>query len=104
MLGTFFERRSTFKDASLDCYSVELINSRLFMFVYDFRNPTGKYHIQVCTTTPCWLRGSDEVLNCIKSKLKIDVGQTTADGKFTLSEVECLGACVNAPMLSLIHI
>jgi len=64
------------------------------------RNPTGKYHLQVCTTTPCWLRGSDEVLNCIKSKLNIKVGETTKDGMFTLSEVECLGACVNAPMLS----
>ncbi|KAK7573717.1 hypothetical protein V9T40_010908 [Parthenolecanium corni] len=63
------------------------------------RNPTGKYHIQICTTTPCWLRGSDEVLNCIKSKLNINVGETTPDGKFTLSEVECLGACVNAPMI-----
>ncbi|XP_065204242.1 probable NADH dehydrogenase [ubiquinone] flavoprotein 2, mitochondrial [Planococcus citri] len=63
------------------------------------RNPTGKYHVQVCTTTPCWLRGSDEILNCIKSKLNIEVGQTTKDGKFTLSEVECLGACVNAPMI-----
>ncbi|XKL69570.1 hypothetical protein PGB90_007339 [Kerria lacca] len=65
------------------------------------RNPTGKYHIQICTTTPCWLRGSDEILNCIKSKLNIDVGQISEDGKFSLSEVECLGACVNAPMIQI---
>jgi NADH dehydrogenase (ubiquinone) flavoprotein 2 len=64
------------------------------------RNPTGKYHIQVCTTTPCWLRNSDDILNCIKNKLGIKVGETTKDGKFTLSEVECLGACVNAPMIA----
>jgi len=63
------------------------------------RKPVGKYHVQVCTTTPCWLRGSDDVLNCIKKELNINVGDTTKDGLFTLSEVECLGACVNAPMI-----
>uniref|UniRef100_A0A1B6FPB4 NADH dehydrogenase [ubiquinone] flavoprotein 2, mitochondrial n=1 Tax=Cuerna arida TaxID=1464854 RepID=A0A1B6FPB4_9HEMI len=65
------------------------------------RKPTGKYHVQVCTTTPCWLRGSDEILECIKSKLNIDVGETSSDCQFTLSEVECLGACVNAPMVQI---
>jgi len=64
------------------------------------RNPTGKYHIQICTTTPCWLRDSDSILNCIKKQLDIKVGETTKDGLFTLSEVECLGACVNAPMVA----
>lgn len=53
----------------------------------------------MCTTTPCWLRGSDDILNTIKSKLGIEVGGTTCDGLFSLSEVECLGACVNAPMI-----
>lgn len=57
--------------------------------------------MQVCTTTPCWLRGSDEILNTIKKELQIEVGQTTSDGLFTLSEVECLGACVNAPMIQI---
>ncbi|XP_075224015.1 NADH dehydrogenase ubiquinone [Lycorma delicatula] len=65
------------------------------------RNPTGKYHIQVCTTTPCWLRGSDEILNIIKEKLNLEVGETSSDMKYTLSEVECLGACVNAPMVQI---
>ncbi|KAG8247561.1 NADH dehydrogenase flavo-protein subunit 2 [Homalodisca vitripennis] len=65
------------------------------------RKPTGKYHVQVCTTTPCWLRGSDEILECVKSKLNIDVGETSSDCQFTLSEVECLGACVNAPMVQI---
>lgn len=61
----------------------------------------GKYHLQVCTTTPCWLRGSDDVLKTIMKKLDIEVGQTTSDKMFTLSEVECLGACVNAPMIQI---
>ena len=65
------------------------------------RKPTGKYHIQVCTTTPCWLRGSDEVLNVCKNKLKIGVGEMTKDKMFSISEVECLGACVNAPMMAI---
>ena len=65
------------------------------------RNPIGKYHIQVCTTTPCWLRNSDGILKKIEEKLGIHVGQTTPDGMFTLAEAECLGACVNAPMLSI---
>lgn len=65
------------------------------------RKPTGTYHVQVCTTTPCWLRGSDEILECVKSKLNIGVGETTKDGQFTISEVECLGACVNAPMVQI---
>ncbi|KAJ8950434.1 hypothetical protein NQ318_003712 [Aromia moschata] len=63
------------------------------------RTFTGKYHVQVCTTTPCWLRGSDDVLEAVKENLGLEVGQTTGDGLFTLSEVECLGACVNAPMM-----
>ena len=63
------------------------------------RNPTGKYHVQVCTTTPCWLRGSDEILDACKNKLNIGVGEMSKDKMFTLSEVECLGACVNAPMV-----
>ncbi|KAI5695047.1 hypothetical protein M8J76_007176 [Diaphorina citri] len=65
------------------------------------RKPIGKYHLQLCTTTPCWLRNSDAILEVIKKKCNIDVGETSEDGLFTLSEVECLGACVNAPMLSI---
>ncbi|HVJ51265.1 MAG TPA: NADH-quinone oxidoreductase subunit NuoE [Aliidongia sp.] len=61
--------------------------------------PVGKYLLQVCTTTPCWLRGSDEVVETCRRKLGIDIGGTTADGKFSMIEVECLGACVNAPIL-----
>ena len=62
--------------------------------------PVGRYHVQVCGTTPCMLRGSDDVLDaCYKKGLK--KGQTTSDGLFTLTEVECLGACVNAPMVQI---
>ncbi|TZG26161.1 complex I 24 kDa subunit family protein [Sphingomonas montanisoli] len=62
--------------------------------------PVGRYHVQVCGTTPCMLRGSDDVLDaCYKKGMK--KGATTADGLFTLTEVECLGACANAPMVQI---
>jgi NADH-quinone oxidoreductase E subunit len=63
--------------------------------------PVGKHLLQVCTTTPCWLRGSDDIMHACKKKLGVDVGQTTPDNQFTLVEVECLGACVNAPMVQI---
>jgi NADH-quinone oxidoreductase subunit E len=62
--------------------------------------PVGRYHVQVCGTTPCMLRGSDEVLEaCYDRGLR--KGHTTEDGLFTLTEVECLGACANAPMVQI---
>ncbi|HUE19875.1 MAG TPA: NADH-quinone oxidoreductase subunit NuoE [Stellaceae bacterium] len=61
--------------------------------------PVGKHFFQICTTTPCWLRGSDEIVDTCKKKLGIGIGQTTPDGQFSLLEVECLGACVNAPVI-----
>ena len=61
--------------------------------------PVGKYFLQACTTTPCWLRGSDEMMRCIKDRYDISSGQTSSCGRFSLLEVECLGACVNAPIL-----
>lgn len=63
--------------------------------------PVGKHHVQVCTTTPCWLRGSDDILTACKKNLGIDVGEVTKDGEFSLIEVECMGACVNAPMVQI---
>lgn len=65
------------------------------------RRPVGQYHLQVCTTTPCWLRGSADVVKVIQDKLGIGLGEVTADGKFSLCEVECLGACVNAPVVQI---
>jgi NADH-quinone oxidoreductase subunit E len=62
--------------------------------------PVGRFHVQVCGTTPCMLRGSDDVLEACKSK-GLKKGGTTADGLFTLAEVECLGACANAPMVQI---
>ncbi|MFQ5953879.1 MAG: NADH-quinone oxidoreductase subunit NuoE [Kiloniellales bacterium] len=61
--------------------------------------PVGRHLVNVCTTTPCWLRGSDDIVRACEQTLGIELGETTADGKFTLGEVECLGACVNAPVL-----
>jgi len=63
--------------------------------------PVGQHVIQVCTTTPCWLRGSEAVVEACCRKLGIGLGETTADGKFTLREVECLGACANAPVVQI---
>jgi NADH-quinone oxidoreductase E subunit len=67
------------------------------------QKPVGKFHIQVCGTTPCWLRGSEKIMRICKKKLGIEKGETTADGLFTLSEVECLGGCANAPVVQINH-
>ena len=65
--------------------------------------PVGQHVIGVCTTTPCWLRGSDSVVQACERHLGIHCGETTPDGRFTLKEVECLGACVNAPMAQIVN-
>lgn len=62
--------------------------------------PVGRYHVQVCGTTPCMLAGSDDVIAACKNK-GLNKGRTTPDGLFTLTEVECLGACANAPMVQI---
>jgi len=62
--------------------------------------PVGRYHVQVCGTTPCMLRGSDDVLAACKNRGLVK-GGTTPDGMFTLTEVECLGTCANAPMVQI---
>jgi NADH-quinone oxidoreductase subunit E len=62
--------------------------------------PVGRYHVQVCGTTPCMLRGSDDVFQACKDK-GLKKGHTTADGLFTLTEVECMGTCANAPMIQI---
>ncbi len=61
--------------------------------------PVGEHMVRVCTTTPCMLRGSTDILEACKGELGVEIGGTTADGKFTLTEFECLGACVNAPIV-----
>jgi NADH-quinone oxidoreductase subunit E len=70
-----------------------------FYTMFNLR-PVGRFHVQVCGTTPCMLRGSDDVFAACKAK-GMKKGQTTADDLFTLSEVECLGACANAPMVQI---
>ncbi|MDG1707533.1 MAG: NADH-quinone oxidoreductase subunit NuoE [Emcibacteraceae bacterium] len=70
-----------------------------FYSMYNLK-PVGKHVIEVCTTTPCWLRGSDDVVNACKTELGIGFGETTDDGEYTLLEVECAGACVNAPVIA----
>ena len=70
-----------------------------FYFMFNTR-PIGRHHLQVCGTTPCWLRGSEEVARACREAAGVaGYGQTSADGMFTMTEVECLGGCVNAPVL-----
>jgi NADH-quinone oxidoreductase E subunit len=65
------------------------------------QKPSGRYHIQLCTTLSCMLRGSDELMRHLEAKLGIKPGETTPDGKFSLARVECLGSCGTAPMFQL---
>ena len=69
-----------------------------FYSMYELEE-TGRHRIEVCTNISCMLRGSDGVVSHIEERLGIKVGETTADGRYTLREVECLGACVGAPMM-----
>ena len=82
----------------LDMPEMRVLEVASFYTMFNLK-PVGKWYLQVCGTTPCMLRGSDDVSRCIKDKLNITSGQTSDCGKFSLLEVECLGACVNAPIL-----
>ena len=84
----------------LDMPKIKVYEVATFYSMYNL-SPVGKYLVQVCTTTPCWLNGSDGVVKTCKSHLGIGMNETTPDGKFSLMEVECLGACVNAPMVQI---
>ena len=68
-----------------------------------YTKPVGRWHLEVCTNVSCWQRGSTRIVDCISKKLGIKPGETTADGKFTLSTVQCLASCGTAPMLQLNH-
>jgi len=63
------------------------------------RQPSGKYHLQVCSNLSCWLAGGDDLLAYLEKRLGVKIGETSADGRFSLSQVECLGACDQAPCL-----
>lgn len=78
---------------------IRVLEVASFYTMYNLK-PVGRHVVEVCTTTPCWLRGSDEVVKACKKSLGIGFGETTADGEFTLLEVECAGACVNAPLIA----
>jgi len=68
---------------------------------YDMYNtePTGRVQVRVCTTTPCWLCGSDDIVRAARDTLGLEIGESSEDGRFFLREFECLGACCNAPMM-----
>lgn len=103
-----FQNRKGWIDAECEAWVAERLGTSpahvhgavTFYTMYKQR-PSGKYHIQVCTTVSCMLRGSDELVRHLEDKLGIEVGQTTADGKFSLVRVECLGSCGTAPMFQL---
>lgn len=78
--------------------SIRVIEVATFYTMFHLE-PVGQHHVQVCTTTPCWLRGSDEVVKACKKHIHEHSHTVSADGKFSWEEVECLGACVNAPMI-----
>ena len=84
--------------AKLRMAPIRVYEVATFYTMFNLR-PVGRYFLQACTTTPCWLRGSDEVVGACRKVLGIGVGESTPDGLFSLIEVECLGACVNAPIL-----
>ena len=71
-----------------------------FYTMYNLK-PVGKHHVQICTNLSCWLRGSDDVVHACKNATGAGPGQSSEDGLFTVTETECLGACVNAPMMQI---
>jgi NADH-quinone oxidoreductase subunit E len=79
---------------------IEAYEVATFYSMYNLQ-PVGKHLFEVCHTGPCMLNGSDKIINYIKTKLSIGVGETTEDGMFTLKTVECLGACGYAPLMQL---
>jgi len=84
----------------LDIEPIEVYEVASFYSMYNLK-PVGKYLFEVCQTGPCMINGSDQIIDYIKQKLNIRVGETTTDGLFTLKTVECLGACGYAPMMQL---
>jgi len=83
----------------LDMPPIRVLEVATFYTMYKLA-PVGKHHLQVCTSLSCWLRGSDDVTKACKERLGISFGGITPDGQFSLEEVECAGACVNAPVVA----
>ena len=88
-----------FVGRQLDMPYVRVLEVATFYTMFNLQ-PVGRFHVQVCGTTPCMLRGSDDLFKACK-KRGLSKGHTTKDGLFTLTEVECLGACANAPMVQI---
>ena len=84
----------------LDMEPIAAYEVATFYSMYE-RSAVGKHKLSICTNISCMLRGSDEVVSHLEKRLGIKLGETTEDGSFTLKEVECLGACVNAPMMQI---
>ena len=82
----------------LQLQPIEVYEVATFYSMYNLK-PVGRFMFEVCQTGPCMLNGSDQIIDYIKQKLGINVGETTTDGMFTLKTVECLGACGYAPMM-----
>lgn len=82
----------------LEIPRIKVFEVATFYTMYNLA-PVGRHHLQFCTTTPCWLRGSADLVAACEKHLGIKMGETTDDGEFTMTEVECIGACVNAPVI-----
>ncbi|HVN28175.1 MAG TPA: NADH-quinone oxidoreductase subunit NuoE [Candidatus Binataceae bacterium] len=82
---------------------VSHVSAVVTFYTMFYQHPVGKWHIEVCTNLSCRLRGADQIVETIKQRLGIEVGETTADKKFTLGRAECLASCGTAPMLQLNH-
>lgn len=97
--GWISEEAMQFLAKKLECSAMDVYSVASFYTMFNLK-PVGKYHIQLCKTLSCMLRGSQQMQAHIENKLGIKAGQTTKDGKFTFSLVECLGSCGTAPCMS----
>lgn len=84
----------------LDLSPAFVYETATFYTLYN-KKPVGKNHIQVCNSVCCWLRGSEQTVSILEKKLGVEVGESTPDGRFHLSRVECLGSCGTAPMMQI---
>ena len=84
----------------LNVPEMKVLEIATFYSMYNL-SPVGKHHIEICTTSPCMIRGSDNLLEKLKNWIGINTGEITDDNKFSLNRVECLGACVNAPVVKI---
>ena len=84
----------------LNILPIEVYEVASFYSMFNLK-PRGKCLIEVCRTSSCWLNGAEDIVGYLEKKLNIKAGETTADGKFTIKTVECLGSCGTAPMLQI---